>query len=114
MALPSFEGSSVQSVLWDVLDPHVFLVVDGAAMYQYKYLSMTVTGPRLVLLSKMPLPASHTPVVLRNRVVTCRWAWGLHWCQDTGDTLLPHSDTMLRALLVVLYAGGDLQVGLGP
>ena len=74
MPLPSFEGSSVQSVLWDVLDPHVFLVVDGAAMYQYKYLSMTVTGPRLMLLGKVMLPASHTPVVLRNRMVTCRCA----------------------------------------
>lgn len=72
LGLPGYEGS-LGGVLWDTQDPHSFLVTNGAAMHLYKFLPMTVTGPRVLLVNKTPQPASHTPVAVTLGVVTCRW-----------------------------------------
>lgn len=69
--VPEFNGRA-ENVMWDVIDPNVFVVADRTGLYVYLHSPVSLTGAKVEFLSKQPLQSSHCPLVCCNGSVGCR------------------------------------------
>ena len=91
LPVPEFH-TRAENVMWDVMDPNVFVVADGSGLYVYLHRPVSLSGPKLEFLSKQPLQASHVPLSCCNGAVGCRLKSGAldtvrtqgGRCMDTG------------------------------
>lgn len=71
LPVPEFH-TRADNVMWDTLDPNVFVVADGSGLYIYLHRPVSLSGPKLDFLSKQPLQASHTALTCCNGAIGCR------------------------------------------
>lgn len=65
-------AQNVESVLWDLCDPGVFIVVEASQLSCCVYSPVTVTGPTVTVVGVTPRPSGYCPVTLYHGVVTCQ------------------------------------------
>ncbi|GAX77949.1 hypothetical protein CEUSTIGMA_g5391.t1 [Chlamydomonas eustigma] len=71
LLVPDFNGRA-ETVMWDVLDPSVFVVADTSALYVYLYYPVSLSGAKIEFVGKQSLQASHTPLNCCNGNIGCR------------------------------------------
>ena len=60
LPLPEFNGRA-ENVMWDVMDPNVFVVADASGLYVYLHRPVSLAGAKLEFLSKQPLQVRGSP-----------------------------------------------------
>mmetsp|Transcript_36982 Transcript_36982/g.82211 ORF Transcript_36982/g.82211 Transcript_36982/m.82211 type:complete len:1366 (+) Transcript_36982:300-4397(+) len=71
LVVPNFNNRA-ENIMWDVSDPSLFVIADTSALYVYLHYPVSLTGAKVELIGKQPLPATHTPLMCTNGNVGCR------------------------------------------
>eukprot|EP00793_Prasinoderma_coloniale_P004677 PRCOL_00000438-RA len=75
LEVPQFEGE-FERIIWDLAQPHVFVVATRRELHCMLYSPVTISGPSVTLLGTDSLLTGHSPVTLNNGVVAVQGAGG--------------------------------------
>jgi len=60
------------NIMWDVTDPHVFVIAEQQALHVMLYVPVSISGPRVELLGKQSIHSTHSPLMVIGGSVQCR------------------------------------------
>ncbi|KAF5840991.1 hypothetical protein DUNSADRAFT_14848 [Dunaliella salina] len=60
------------NIMWDVQDPHVFVIAEQQALHVMLYVPVSISGPRVELLGKQSIHNTHSPLMVIGGSVQCR------------------------------------------
>jgi hypothetical protein len=78
LLVPSFRGV-LEMVLWDIWDPHVFVLAEKNQTFVYVYSPVNIWSPCVSFLGAFKRPFSAHPVGLQNGTLTCQVKLRLVW-----------------------------------
>lgn len=78
LLVPSFRGV-LEMVLWDIWDPHVFVLAEKNQTFVYVYSPVNIWSPCISFLGAFKRPFSAHPVGLQNGTLTCQVKLWLVW-----------------------------------
>jgi hypothetical protein len=78
LLVPSFRGV-LEMVLWDIWDPHVFVLAEKNQTFVYVYSPVNIWSPCVSFLGAFKRPFSAHPVGLQNGTLTCQVKLWLVW-----------------------------------
>ncbi|GFH09592.1 WD_REPEATS_REGION domain-containing protein, partial [Haematococcus lacustris] len=97
LVVPQFTGKA-ERVMWDQLDPNVFVVVDASMLHTYLHIPISIAGPRVEFVCKQHYQPTHTPILVHSGSVACRLKNGSidSLALDSHRTLMA-ADSLSRA-----------------